>query len=76
MTNLNTKSHDEAVRIALITLDVNPYYVMRRYIEAALEEEDGNLSATARRLQMHRRTLQRIIDKERPMIRRAPRHAP
>lgn len=70
MTDLERKSHDEAVRIALVTLDVNPEYVMRRYIEAALEEENFDRSATARRLGMHRRTLQRMLKKGRPTVRR------
>lgn len=69
MSDLNAKSHDDAIRLALISLDVNPYYVFRRYIEAAFEEEDFNMSATARRLKMHRRTLQRILAAKRPPIR-------
>lgn len=58
--------------MALVTLDVNPDYLVRRYLEAVIEEEDGNMSAAARRLNMHRRTLQRLIRKNRPPIRRAP----
>lgn len=68
--NLERMSHDDAIRTALIGLNVNPEYVMRRYIEAALEEEDFNVSATCRRLGMHRRTLQRILAKDRPEVRR------
>lgn len=71
MTDLNAKSHDEAIRHALISLNVNPYYVLRRYIEAVIEEEDFNLSATSRRLGMQRRTIQRMLAKNRPPVHKA-----
>jgi len=37
------------------------------YIQKVLNEHDGNISETARRLKMHRRTLQRKLQK-RPMV--------
>ena len=37
-----------------------------RIIQRKLAEHDGNISATARALKMHRRTLQRKLAKRRP----------
>lgn len=53
------------------TLDVNPEpLTMARleweHIHKVLNEHDGNISATARALKMHRRTLQRKLDKRPP----------
>ena len=36
------------------------------HIQRVLKEHDGNISATARALKMHRRTLQRILSKHAP----------
>jgi len=52
-------------------LDVNlePLSVARlewEHIQKVLNENDGNISATARALKMHRRTLQRKLDKNPP----------
>lgn len=52
-------------------LEVNPepLTVARlewEYIHKVLAEHDGNISATARALKMHRRTLQRKLDKRPP----------
>ena len=52
-------------------LDVNPepLTVARlewEHIQKVLSEHDGNISATARALKMHRRTLQRKLDKNPP----------
>jgi two-component system response regulator RegA len=52
-------------------LDVNPepLTVARlewEHIQKVLAEHDGNISATARALKMHRRTLQRKLDKRPP----------
>jgi two-component system response regulator RegA len=52
-------------------LDVNPepLTVARlewEHIQKVLNEHDGNISATARALKMHRRTLQRKLDKRPP----------
>lgn len=41
--------------------EVAPDEVRWRYIKAVLAKHQNNVSATARRLGMHRRTLQRII---------------
>jgi two-component system response regulator RegA len=53
------------------TLDVSPepLSVARlewEHIQKVLNEHDGNISATARALKMHRRTLQRKLDKRPP----------
>ncbi|HMM46782.1 MAG TPA: response regulator transcription factor [Thiobacillaceae bacterium] len=52
-------------------IDVNPepLTVARlewEHIQKVLNEHDGNISATARALKMHRRTLQRKLDKNPP----------
>jgi two-component system response regulator RegA len=52
-------------------LDINPepLTVARlewEHIQKVLAEHDGNISATARALKMHRRTLQRKLDKNPP----------
>lgn len=38
------------------------------HIQKVLNEHDGNISATARALKMHRRTLQRKLDKRPPKV--------
>jgi two-component system, response regulator RegA len=51
---------------AEIALSSNPISVERlewEHIQRILKENDGNVSATARRLNMHRRTLQRKLNK-------------
>lgn len=63
-------AHDEAIKQALISLDMNPEYVMRRYCEAVLEECDYVVSHAADRMGMHRRTLQRMMRKSRPPMRK------
>jgi two-component system response regulator RegA len=55
------------------TLDVNPepLTVARlewEHIQKVLNEHDGNISATARALKMHRRTLQRKLEKNPPKV--------
>ncbi len=48
------------------TLEMNPMSVKRlewEHIQKVLNENEGNLSATARALNMHRRTLQRKLGK-------------
>lgn len=62
-------NHDRAIRTALISLSVNPDLVRWHYIQAAFDECDGNVSQTARRLGMHRRTLQRILQSKPPLAR-------
>ncbi len=54
-----------------VTLEVNPepLSVARlewEHIQKVLAEHEGNISATARALKMHRRTLQRKLDKNPP----------
>lgn len=55
---------------AIVAMDSSPDYVLRLYVDVALEQNAGNLSSTARQLSMHRRTLQRILDKNTPPRRR------
>lgn len=57
-------------RVALIQTisetTATPDRVRWLYIQLALERCRGNISATARRLNMHRRTLQRILERGEP----------
>lgn len=50
-----------------------PHAVSWYYAMAILEAQDGNISAAARQMGMHRRTLQRMMDKQ-PKSRLAVRH--
>jgi two-component system response regulator RegA len=54
---------------ASIPVSDNPLTVKRlewEHLQKVLTECDGNISAAARRLRMHRRTLQRILAKYAP----------
>jgi len=54
---------------ATLEVSVEPLTVGRlewEHIQKVLGENDGNISATARALKMHRRTLQRKLDKHPP----------
>ncbi|OYX26040.1 MAG: two-component system response regulator [Hydrogenophilales bacterium 32-62-9] len=54
---------------AALEVNVEPLSVARlewEHIQKVLGEHDGNISATARALKMHRRTLQRKLDKHPP----------
>lgn len=66
MTDRAAPSHHAALRRAMVTLDLSPNELTFHYVRAVLDEEDGCVSATARRLGIHRRTLQRMLDKRCP----------
>ena len=54
---------------AALEVNPEPLSVARlewEHIQKVLKEHDGNISATARALKMHRRTLQRKLDKNPP----------
>lgn len=54
---------------AALAVTAEPLSVARlewEHIQKVLNEHDGNISATARALKMHRRTLQRKLDKNPP----------
>jgi two-component system response regulator RegA len=54
---------------AALEVSAEPLSVARmewEHIQKVLNEHDGNISATARALKMHRRTLQRKLDKRPP----------
>jgi len=54
---------------AALEVSIEPLSVARlewEHIQKVLGEHDGNISATARALKMHRRTLQRKLDKHPP----------
>ena len=58
---LERKEADDTIPLA-----ANPLSVDRmewEHIQRVLKEHDGNISATARSLNMHRRTLQRKLNK-------------
>lgn len=66
MAELATGTDEAMVRSAAATLTLNPYQLVWHYCRAALDKHQGNVSATARALGMHRRTLQRILTQRRP----------
>jgi two-component system response regulator RegA len=56
---------------AALDVSPEPLSVARlewEHIQKVLNENDGNISATARALKMHRRTLQRKLDKNPPKV--------
>jgi two-component system response regulator RegA len=59
-------AHDEGEPVAETELPSDPLSVDRlewEHIQRVLHEHEGNISATARALKMHRRTLQRKLSK-------------
>lgn len=50
-----------ALRVAVENCRTNPYDLLREYVLVAIDEEGGNKVQAAKRLNMHRRTLQRIV---------------
>ncbi|UYN98375.1 MAG: hypothetical protein KIT02_10395 [Devosia sp.] len=66
MSDIAFTAHHAALRRAMVTLDLSPSELQFHYVRAVLDEEDGCISATARRLGIHRRTLQRMLDKRSP----------
>ncbi|HYP68458.1 MAG TPA: response regulator transcription factor [Thiobacillaceae bacterium] len=61
------KSQDDAASVIEVMDDSKPLSVDRlewEHIQRVLVEHDGNVSATARALNMHRRTLQRKLGKK------------
>lgn len=64
-----TSDKMENLRAAVRYLDAHPDYVVWQYVRAALAASGNNISDTARKLGMHRRSLQRLLTKDCP-----PRH--
>ncbi|HEV7293078.1 MAG TPA: helix-turn-helix domain-containing protein [Devosia sp.] len=64
--------HQTRLRSILVTLDAPPSEVLFHYVRATLEECDGCISEAARRLGMHRRTLQRMLLKKAPKPKATP----
>lgn len=60
------QSHHDELRLALIRLDLSPSEMQFHYVRAVLDEEDGCVSRAARRMGVHRRTLQRMLNKRGP----------
>jgi ActR/RegA family two-component response regulator len=67
VSDIEKMGHREAIQKAINDLNVNPDYVMQRYLQAVFEEEDFNVSRTARRLNMYRRTVQRMLAAKQPV---------
>jgi two-component system response regulator RegA len=63
----NPPSLDELISTELISTELmSTEQVAWEHIQRILQEQDGNISQTARLLGMHRRTLQRKLSKHRP----------
>jgi two-component system response regulator RegA len=60
---LQTKKHDQMMHPFT---PASTELVRREHIDATFKQYGGNVSETARRLNMHRRTLQRILGKNAP----------
>lgn len=58
--------HIAHLRQAVTRLDLTPDQLRWHYVQLALATNDGNVSTTARKLGMHRRTLQRMLGKNPP----------
>ena len=57
--------HGDALNTGDVKSDVmSPKRIEWEYIQRALQENDGNISRTAKQLNMHRRTLQRKLQKK------------
>jgi two-component system response regulator RegA len=65
-SSLTMVEHVTEIGNALATLTVSPERVMWHYIHCAFLANGENISATARALGMHRRTLQRALNKRAP----------
>lgn len=61
---------DDSIQIPEISGEarMSVQHLQWEYIQRTLAEHDGNVAATARALNMHRRTLQRKLAKKRPSI--------
>lgn len=60
-----TAENHTTVLLIAHELDAHPDYLLWHYLRAAIVKH-GNISAAARALSMHRRTVQRIIGKNCP----------
>lgn len=65
LNNASTSAEADSVKASNHALSVDR--LAWEHIQRVLMEEDGNVSSTARRLNMHRRTLQRRLSK-RPVL--------
>lgn len=57
-------ANDDISELAATSDTMSPQQIAREHIERVVEDEHGNISAAARRLNMHRRSLQRILQKK------------
>jgi two-component system response regulator RegA len=64
---LTTISTVHDISIHAIALRMSIQHLEWEYIQRTLAEHGGNIAATARALNMHRRTLQRKLTKKRPL---------
>lgn len=61
---MSVKDHEDFLANAIHAGDVDPQDVARHYLHLVFKRNGCNVSETARKLGMHRRSLQRILDKK------------
>jgi ActR/RegA family two-component response regulator len=66
ITEITAEEHAAVLQEAITSFDVNPYALEWHYVHLAFKTNDNNVSETARALGMHRRTVQRILEKRSP----------
>jgi ActR/RegA family two-component response regulator len=59
-------NHRAELQGIFLALDAPPDEVVFHYVRAVVVAEKGSIAGAARRLGMHRRTLQRMLSKSRP----------
>lgn len=59
-------SHRATLNVGITTLQMSPSELQFHYVRAVLDAERGCVSSAARRIGLHRRTLQRMLDKAAP----------
>ncbi|KKB80803.1 hypothetical protein VW35_00920 [Devosia soli] len=59
-------SHLEQLQAGIASMNMPPQAVQFHYARAVLAAEKGSISAAARRMGIHRRTLQRMMEKNAP----------
>ncbi|SFV31237.1 Homeodomain-like domain-containing protein [Devosia crocina] len=66
MTQLRTSDHIATLRQAVLRMDLTPEQVRWHYIQLAHHSTGRNVTKTAEKLGIHRRTLQRVLAKRLP----------
>ncbi|KKB81032.1 hypothetical protein VW35_02365 [Devosia soli] len=63
------QSHAQRLHAGISSLSLSPSEVQFHYVRAVLAAEGGCVTTAARRMGLHRRTLQRMLDKRGPKAR-------